>query len=82
MKNVISRTSVHKNGFDQWGVMFGTAIRENNNNEEDVYFRGLRERILPKAERMNNIIKSLTVTGVSQHGFHFTINQNYYEDGM
>ena len=75
--------NVHKNGFDQWGVIFGTAIREEKNIEEEIYFRGLRERILPGEHGIRkNINKSLTVTGISQHGFHFTINQNHQEGGM
>ena len=33
------RTNIHKNGFDQWGVMFGSMIRSSNNEEEEIYYR-------------------------------------------
>ena len=76
------RSNIHKNGFDQWGAMFGSIIRSNN-EEEEIYYRGLRERILPTKETLNTIItRSLTITGISQHGFHFTINQTNSSDQL
>ena len=33
------RTNIHKNGFDQWGAMFGSMIRSSNNEEEEIYYR-------------------------------------------
>ena len=79
------RTNIHKNGFDQWGAMFGSIIRSSNNNEEEeIYYRGLRERILPETKETSNttITRTLTITGISQHGFHFTIIQTISGDQL
>ena len=75
------RSNIHKNGFDQWGAMFGSIIRSSN-EEEEIYYRGIRERILPKKETSNTITRSLTITGISEHGFHFTINQTISDDQL
>ncbi len=67
---------MHKYGFDQWGVLRGAVIQ--NEHESELYFRGLRERIL-KPSPVQESRQKTWITGISENGFHFVISQEYFD---
>lgn len=73
------RKSVHNHGFDQWGATFGSVIQDDS-SEEEVYYRGLRQRFSKPNVESFQLERKIVITGITDHGFHFTINQHFIKN--
>ena len=72
-----NRSKFHKNGYDQYGALFGTLLK--NDMEEEIYFQGLRERNL-EIQNSSEVCQNTKIIGSSDHGFHFTLVQQTSND--
>ena len=72
----------HKNSEEQVTVLSKVTSEGLLFKTKGLELKDIKGKAVPTKETSNTITRSLTITGISQHGFHFTINQTISDDQL